>query len=80
MLRTADREVIVAKAAAAVHTARGAGAGLLDAVSEPGRTVLELRLVGGLTVDEVATALNLSPEAVRVHQHHALNVLRARQG
>ena len=40
------------------------------------RDVLVLRLVGGLTVDEVAAALDKSPGAVKALQRRALLALR----
>ena len=42
--------------------------------------VVLLRIVGGLSVEEVATLTARSPGAVRVLQHRALNRLSARAG
>ncbi|CAM3524051.1 sigma factor-like helix-turn-helix DNA-binding protein [Tsukamurella ocularis] len=39
-------------------------------------TVLQLRVVQGRTVDETAAALRITPQAVRLRQHHALERIR----
>ncbi|MET9326230.1 sigma factor-like helix-turn-helix DNA-binding protein [Tsukamurella sp. NPDC003166] len=39
--------------------------------------VLRLRVVQRRTVEQTAAALRLSPHAVRIHQHRALETLRA---
>lgn len=54
-------------------------AGLLEALPAAQRDVLLLRVAAGLTVEETAQALGMSPGAVRVTQHRALGRLR-RQG
>ncbi|PPK70900.1 sigma factor-like helix-turn-helix DNA-binding protein [Actinokineospora auranticolor] len=41
------------------------------------RHVLRLRVVDGRTAEEVAVELSMSPQAVRVTQHRALEALRA---
>jgi RNA polymerase sigma-70 factor (ECF subfamily) len=53
-------------------------AGPLAELPEPEHTVLVLRVIGGLTIDESAQALGISVAAVRLSQHRALNRLRAR--
>jgi RNA polymerase sigma-70 factor (ECF subfamily) len=40
------------------------------------REVLRLRVVAGLSAEQVATLLGCTPEAVRLRQHRALEVLR----
>ncbi|GAA1097246.1 MULTISPECIES: RNA polymerase sigma factor [Tsukamurella] len=40
--------------------------------------VLQLRVVQGLSVDEVAAILRITPNAVRLRQHRALEGLRRR--
>lgn len=49
---------------------------LLDDLPERSRRILELRILGEQPVEVVAAALGMSPVAVRVAQHRALNVLR----
>lgn len=41
------------------------------------RRILRLRLVEGLSAEEVAERLSTTPSAVRVAQHRALEALRA---
>ncbi|HSK61859.1 MAG TPA: sigma-70 family RNA polymerase sigma factor [Actinomycetospora sp.] len=50
--------------------------GLLDRLPDRQREVLALRMVVGLSVDEVANATGSTPGAVRVAQHRALSTLR----
>jgi len=52
--------------------------GQLDALPERQRDVLLLRVVSGLSAEEVAAALDLTPGNVRVLQHRALATLRGR--
>jgi RNA polymerase sigma-70 factor, ECF subfamily len=59
---------------------RHSRADLLAGLPEPEHTVLVLRLIGGLTIDESAQALGISAATVRLSQHRGLNLLRARQG
>jgi len=49
---------------------------LLNVLSQDQRDVLLLRIVGDLSVDQVATALGKRPGAVRVLQHRGLARLR----
>ena len=49
---------------------------LLDILPPSHRDVLLLRVAVGLTADETGRALGMSPGAVRVTQHRALNRLR----
>jgi RNA polymerase sigma-70 factor (ECF subfamily) len=48
-----------------------------DRLSPRDRDLLELRVVAGLSADEVATVLSMRPGAVRMAQHRALERLRA---
>ncbi|MGX7828380.1 sigma factor-like helix-turn-helix DNA-binding protein [Actinokineospora sp. 24-640] len=41
------------------------------------RLILRLRLIDGLSAEEVAAEVGMSPSGVRLAQHHALNALRA---
>lgn len=50
--------------------------GLLDALSPDQRDVLLLRILGGLTVDEVADAIGKRPGAVKALQRRALASLQ----
>jgi RNA polymerase sigma-70 factor (ECF subfamily) len=50
----------------------------LDELPDRHRDVLLLRVVAGLSADEVGDALGVSPANVRVIQHRALGSLRAR--
>ena len=50
----------------------------MAALPESQREILRLRLVEGLAADEVAERLSMTPSAVRVAQHRALEALRAR--
>ena len=52
--------------------------GLLATLSPDQRDVLALRIVGGLTVEEVAVALEKQPGAVKALQRRALATLRRR--
>jgi len=51
---------------------------LLEAVSSSQREVLLLRLVGGLTVDEVARTLGRSADSVKALQRRGLGAIRRR--
>jgi len=51
---------------------------LADALAPDQRDVILLRMVGGLTVDEVAAALGKSPTAVKALQRRAVGALRRR--
>jgi len=46
-------------------------------LSDSDRELLELRVVAGLTSDEVATILSMRPSAVRMAQMRALEKLRS---
>lgn len=48
-----------------------------DRLSPRDRDLLELRVVAGLSADEVATVLSMRPGAIRMAQHRALERLRA---
>ena len=48
----------------------------LSVLSDAEREVLRLRVVAGLSAEQVAILLGCSPEAVRLRQHRALEVLR----
>jgi RNA polymerase sigma-70 factor (ECF subfamily) len=50
---------------------------LMSQLSEQHREILTLRVAVGLTADETAAALDMTPGAVRVAQHRALNRLRS---
>jgi RNA polymerase sigma-70 factor (ECF subfamily) len=50
---------------------------LMSQLSEQHREILTLRVAVGLTADETAAALDLTPGAVRVAQHRSLNRLRS---
>ncbi|MCA1656063.1 MAG: sigma-70 family RNA polymerase sigma factor, partial [Pseudonocardiaceae bacterium] len=52
-------------------------AGLLNTLPPRQREILVLRLIVGLSAQETATAVGLTPTAVRVTQHRALAKLRA---
>ena len=49
---------------------------VLSVLSAAEREVLRLRVVAGLSAEQVATLLGCSPEAVHIRQHRALEVLR----
>jgi RNA polymerase sigma-70 factor (ECF subfamily) len=49
---------------------------VLSVLSAAEREVLRLRVVAGLSAEQVATLLGCSPETVRLRQHRALEVLR----
>jgi RNA polymerase sigma-70 factor (ECF subfamily) len=54
---------------------------LLEPLTESQRNVLELRLIAGLTVDEVAEVLEKPPGAVKALQHRAIQAIhRGDQG
>ena len=61
-----------AVAAADADTARQ----LLDQLPDAQRELLLLRVVAGLSAEETGAALDMTPGAVRVAQHRALNRLR----
>ena len=50
---------------------------LLDRLGETQREILTLRVAVGMSADEVAASLDMTPGAVRVAQHRALTRLRA---
>lgn len=50
---------------------------MLDRLGETQREILTLRVAVGMTADEVAASLDMTPGAVRVAQHRALTRLRA---
>lgn len=52
----------------------------LDALPERHREILLMRVVAGLSAQEVADALGMKSGAVRVAQHRAMNVLRQNIG
>jgi RNA polymerase sigma-70 factor (ECF subfamily) len=49
---------------------------LLETLPEAQREVVVLRVAVGMSADEVANLLGMSPGAVRVSQHRALSRLR----
>jgi len=49
---------------------------VLSVLADAEREVLWLRVVAGLSAEQVATLLGCTPEAVRLRQHRALEVLR----
>jgi RNA polymerase sigma-70 factor (ECF subfamily) len=49
--------------------------GLLDALTDSQRNVLELRLIAGLTIDEVAEVLEKPAGAVKALQHRAIQAI-----
>ena len=49
---------------------------LVDKLPEKLREILRLRLVAGMSAEETGRALGMTPGAVRVAQHRALNTLR----
>lgn len=51
---------------------------LLDGLSKTQRDVLMLRIVAGLTVDEVARALGKRPDSIKAIQRRGIGVLRKR--
>lgn len=64
------------EAAALAHVLDPATVRALDRLSDEQRTVVLLRTVADLSVDEVATVLGRRPGAVRSVQHRALTRLR----
>ena len=50
--------------------------GLLQGLLDEQKEVLTLRIIGGLTVDQVAAVMGKSPGAVKQLQRRALNRLR----
>jgi RNA polymerase sigma-70 factor, ECF subfamily len=53
---------------------------LLERLPSQQREILHLRVAAGLSAEETAAALGMTPGAVRVAQHRALNRLRALAG
>jgi DNA-directed RNA polymerase sigma subunit (sigma70/sigma32) len=53
---------------------------LLEALPEVQREVILLRLIVGLSVDETAEAVGMSPSGVRLTQHRAMQRLRGSLG
>jgi RNA polymerase sigma-70 factor (ECF subfamily) len=49
---------------------------LVDKLPETYREIVRLRIVSGMTAEETGRALGMTPGAVRVAQHRALNLLR----
>ena len=49
---------------------------LMDRLPEKLREILRLRVVAGMSAEETGRALGMTPGAVRVAQHRALNTLR----
>lgn len=70
LLPTPEERVLAADEAARVRR-------LMQELSTVHREVLTLRVAVGMSADEVAAALDMTPGAVRVAQHRALNRLRA---
>lgn len=64
-------EALALRGERAVEVAR-----LLDRLPARDREILVMRIVGGLSAEEVGVALGMSPGAVRVAQHRALRALR----
>ncbi len=67
----------------AVTEAPGMGTGrlgLLDHLPERQREILALRVIEGMSAEDVGEVLGMSPGAVRVAQHRALEALRVRMG
>jgi RNA polymerase sigma-70 factor (ECF subfamily) len=52
----------------------------MDRLPEKLREILRLRVVAGMSAEETGRALGMSPGAVRVAQHRALNTLRGYVG
>ncbi len=50
---------------------------LMDRLSDQHREILTLRIAVGLSAEETASALDMTPGAVRVAQHRALRKLRS---
>jgi RNA polymerase sigma-70 factor (ECF subfamily) len=48
----------------------------MDRLPEKLREILRLRVVAGMSAEETGRALGMTPGAVRVAQHRALNTLR----
>jgi RNA polymerase sigma-70 factor (ECF subfamily) len=69
---THGRRIGAAAAELPARLARG-----LEALPEQQREVLVLRVALGLSIAETATALGISPEAVRIAGHRGLSALRA---
>ena len=55
----------------------GRMAQLLDTLPDKQREIIHLRVVVGLSAEQTAEAVNLTPGAVRVAQHRALSRLRS---
>lgn len=53
---------------------------LMDRLPDKLREILVLRVVAGLSAEETGRALSMTPGAVRVAQHRALNTLRGLVG
>jgi RNA polymerase sigma-70 factor (ECF subfamily) len=58
-------------------SAASAAAFVVDQLPEDQAEVVLLRVVGGLTVDQVAAMLDIRPGTIRVMQHRALQRLRS---
>lgn len=70
------REVLSAEAEAMDRVAPGEVLALLEFLAEEQREVLSLRIVAGLTVDQIAEIMGKSQGAVKQLQRRALNALR----
>lgn len=64
------------RAAIRLETARRVAA-MLDTLPAPQAEILRLRVAAGLSAEETAAVLGMTPGAVRVAQHRALAKLRA---
>lgn len=70
-----------AAAGSDVHIQRGTDESLaaaIEALAEPQREVLLMRVVDGMSVDEVAAALQVPAGTVKSRLHNALETLRSR--
>jgi RNA polymerase sigma-70 factor, ECF subfamily len=66
--------------AASGSASANAAAGPLAALTDRQREVLRLRIVVGLSAEQTAVILGTTPQAVRLIQHRALNLLRRQLG
>lgn len=74
----AERNAADQVVAEARQEADGSLAAAMDALPEPQREVLLMRVVDGMGVEEVATVLGVPPGTVKSRLHHALEALRTR--
>lgn len=70
------REESSAEAEALARVSPSEVLGLLQGLMDDQKEVLTLRIIGGLTVDQVAAVMGKSPGAVKQLQRRALNRLR----